>query len=222
MFNIVADRGPVGSEMYGKRGLVYAILDNKVNRVGVPIKASALPGKPTLSKIEAKFLRNQERRAQFKMPLKFNIEMVLKELQSASKGAFIANMQKKHVSVLFRKNEEGRVFGVTYVDHKNHTVFNGSDLGKAYSATGLLERISSTSQLKNNLLQIKVTPEESASVTPQHEKTGSINSGRQDFDLMGILMQKASFEPMENIKRNKKRKRKKKSKSINKDLGHNL
>ncbi len=37
--------------------------------------------------------------------------------------------------------KEGNVYGMTYIDHKNRVVFNGSDLGKEYSAKGLIERM---------------------------------------------------------------------------------
>jgi hypothetical protein len=42
---------------------------------------------------------------------------------------------------VFRKNNEGRTYGITYVDRKTFHVFNGSDLGKKYSAAGLLSNL---------------------------------------------------------------------------------
>ena len=30
----------------------------------------------------------------------------------------------------FRENEEGRIYGVTFIDHRNREVYNGSRLGK--------------------------------------------------------------------------------------------
>jgi len=36
---------------------------------------------------------------------------------------------------------QGIIYGVTYVDHVNKTVFNGSDIGKEYGAKGLLEKL---------------------------------------------------------------------------------
>ncbi len=32
------------------------------------------------------------------------------------------------------------IFGITYVDHRTKCVFNGSDLGKQYSAKGIQKR----------------------------------------------------------------------------------
>ena len=35
---------------------------------------------------------------------------------------------------MFRENEEGRIYGVTFIDHRNREVYNGSRLGKEFSA----------------------------------------------------------------------------------------
>jgi hypothetical protein len=43
-------------------------------------------------------------------------------------------LQKQNISVLFRENSEGRIYGVTFIDHAQKCVFNGSRLGKDFSA----------------------------------------------------------------------------------------
>ncbi|MCX2492628.1 hypothetical protein OQX63_04040 [Pedobacter sp. PF22-3] len=42
--------------------------------------------------------------------------------------------------MVFRSNEKGQLYGVNYIDHEHNTVFNGSDLGKVYSAKALVQR----------------------------------------------------------------------------------
>jgi hypothetical protein len=39
-----------------------------------------------------------------------------------------------------RQNKDGIIYGITYIDHQTKSVFNGSDLGKSYSAKMILER----------------------------------------------------------------------------------
>jgi hypothetical protein len=41
-YNVVADRGKEGMRMYEKNGMVYSLLDDKGNKIGVPIKASVI------------------------------------------------------------------------------------------------------------------------------------------------------------------------------------
>lgn len=36
--------------------------------------------------------------------------------------------------MVFRENEESRIYGVTFIDHKNRELYNGSRLGKEFSA----------------------------------------------------------------------------------------
>jgi hypothetical protein len=44
------------------------------------------------------------------------------------------------INMVFRQNGEGLLFGITYVDHQTQCVFNGSALGKQYSAKAIQER----------------------------------------------------------------------------------
>ena len=36
--------------------------------------------------------------------------------------------------MIFRENEQGRIYGVTFIDHNRREVFNGSRMGKEFSA----------------------------------------------------------------------------------------
>lgn len=134
-YNIMADRGSKDSRMFAKEGLVYWILDKQGNKTGVPIKASSIYGRPTLKTLEEKFRLNDTLRKPLKAGLMNVIDEVL--LSSHSRKSFQKALWDKGIQVLFRQNDEGRVYGVTFIDLKNKAVFNGSDLGKAYSANAL-------------------------------------------------------------------------------------
>ncbi len=47
---------------------------------------------------------------------------------------FIRLLNRQGIDVVFRENNEGRIYGVTFIDHKNSEVYNGSRLGKEFSA----------------------------------------------------------------------------------------
>lgn len=134
-FNVVADRGVKDSIMYKKQGMLYWALDQNKSKVGVPIKASALVGRPTLKKLEKVFEVNKERRKPFKNQLKSKLDEVL--LTRATQSGFERSLANKNIEVVFHQNETGRLYGVTFVDHNTKTVFKGSDLGKAFSANTL-------------------------------------------------------------------------------------
>lgn len=134
-YNIAADRGSKDSRMFEKNGLVYWVLDSKGNKVGVPIKASSIYGKPTLKTLEDRFRLNEVLRKPLRGHLKSVIDEVLQK--TVSKSQFQQLLYAKDIQVLFRQNEDGRIYGVTFVDHRSKSVFNGSDLGKEYSANAL-------------------------------------------------------------------------------------
>lgn len=142
-FNVVALRGEEHTVMFAKKGLMYSILNEDGQPVGVPVKASSFYTKPTLRNLEQQFEKNNAKRKPHKGDLKLRIDRVFQSFRGIAQSRFEAEAKKHGIDVMFRQNEQGQVFGVTFVDHKNHCVFNGSDLGKGYSAKGLSERFSS-------------------------------------------------------------------------------
>jgi len=59
--------------------------------------------------------------------------------RSATKEDFRGNLHRKGIDVLFRENEEGRLYGITFIDQNNGCVVNGSRLGKELSANAVVE-----------------------------------------------------------------------------------
>lgn len=60
---------------------------------------------------------------------------VAEAMRSArSRGEFTAMLAAQGVGVVFHENEDGRIYGVTFIDHGRREAFNGSRLGKEYSA----------------------------------------------------------------------------------------
>lgn len=150
-YNVMADRGTEDSIMYQKKGLYYRALDDNGNKIGVPIKASLFHQKPTLNFLDQKFEQNESLKSDFKKHVKVAIDWALygktHTLASLEKA-----LQEEGIKTVIRRNEEGIVYGMTYIDYKNKVVFNGSDLGKEYTAKGVIERIA------QNMLKAQGTP----------------------------------------------------------------
>jgi hypothetical protein len=140
-YNVMADRGSERSQMNRKNGLLYRLLDDKGNKVGIPIKASSIYGKPTMKYLEKQFKLNEALRNPHKERVKKCIDDAFGGKSSITRKAFEYALRKQSVRVLYRKNDEGRIYGITFVDNKMRVVFNGSDLGKPYSAKAITERL---------------------------------------------------------------------------------
>jgi hypothetical protein len=59
LYNLSALPGKSGSWLAAHHGLIYWMLDEQGKGIGMPIKASAIPFKPTLKWLEARFATNQ-------------------------------------------------------------------------------------------------------------------------------------------------------------------
>lgn len=143
-YNVTADQGSKDSRMFQKNGLMYWITDDRGRKLGVPIKASSIHGKPTLKKLDELFQLNQTLRKPMREQLKVRIDRVI--ASKPTRKQFSIDLRRDGVHVLFRENEEGRIYGITFVDHRSKCVFNGSDLGKEYSAAALSGKFRHTGQ----------------------------------------------------------------------------
>jgi hypothetical protein len=167
-FNVVADRSKEEGRIYKNRGLVYRILDVEGNKVGVPIKASSIGCKPTLNNLEKKFTVNESARESLKQGTKNSIDECFQLVQGSMKD-LVSSLEQKQIFNLLRKNAEGRLYGITFVDNQTKCVFNGSDLGKQYSATALQNKLATV---------IKYSP-----VKDETESTNSSGSLPRDMNL---------------------------------------
>ncbi len=102
-FNIRADRGGEKTEMFQKDGLLYTMVNQHGEHIGVPIKASAIYGKPTLANLEKVFEQNIDRRKIFREPLKDAIDKIFQKYTAITKATFIAELAKQNINVVFRQ-----------------------------------------------------------------------------------------------------------------------
>jgi len=140
-FNVQAYRGQKDSLMYKNKGLIYTVIGPNSQKIGRPIKASSIYEKPTLPFLETRF---QENKAQKKDKHKERLRRIIDGVMASGvtdKGQLKQALAEKGIYLLFRENEEKRIYGLTYVDNKTYCVFNGSDIDKSCSAKAILERL---------------------------------------------------------------------------------
>lgn len=144
-YNVVADSGGESSRINQKKGLVYRVLDEQGNKVGVPIKSSDIYSKPGLKYLQPRFDKNKDLRKPYKARIKNAIDLVLLKSTVTNMEEFQEALRREKIQVVVRQNKEGRIYGLTFIDHnpQSKAVFNGSDLSsdKKYSAAGIEERL---------------------------------------------------------------------------------
>lgn len=154
LYNVIADRGREDGIIFKKQGLVYRVLDELGNKIGVPIKASSLYNRPTLAFLQKRFSENEILKRECKKNLKTSIDWIMVK-PPKNLEAFKDAMQKEKISLVIRQNDAGIIYGLTYIDHRTQSVFNGSDIGKEYSAKAILEKC-----IKAQTFNIKKTKQE--------------------------------------------------------------
>jgi hypothetical protein len=138
-YNVMAERGNENSRVFQHNGLLYRILDAEGNPIGVPIKASLFYNNSNLKFLEEKFRENEVKRMPHKARIKNAIDMFLTG-KKVTLQDLIKALEKQGIHVALRQNDTGLIYGITYVDHQTKCVFNGSILGKQYSAKAIQER----------------------------------------------------------------------------------
>ena len=159
-FNVMADRGSENSRIYKTNGLTYRLLDVKGNKVGVPIKASDFYNKPTLKYLNERFVVNEKERQPHKARVKNAVDLLLMKQPSIGFQGLVKVLEKESIQTVLRQNQEGIIYGITYIDHRTKSVFNGSALGKKYSANGLQERCSTAASPVEEMKGTKAAGEE--------------------------------------------------------------
>jgi hypothetical protein len=116
------------------RGLLYSALDSEGNKVGNPLKSSIFGKSVGYDGLEKRMATSAER-IKTKNLKAHTLKAVSDAKQtSPNESEFRAKLKEQGIDVLFRRNDEGRIYGATFIDHTTRTVLNGSRLGKDYSA----------------------------------------------------------------------------------------
>ena len=132
--------GTHGGRSY--RGLVYTVLEENGEKAPAPpLKASRLGGDASLKKIGQVMERSAEIIKTAGLH-KRTLQRVQKAMQdTTTEEALREQLRTYHIDLYLRRNVSGRITGVTFIDHETRCVFNGSRLGKPYSANALNERL---------------------------------------------------------------------------------
>ena len=126
-------RGEYGGVPYN--GVVYTATDDKGRAAGPPFKSSLFGkafGHDALTrKMERYALAFRQKRWEPKIHDAVRLAMMTCR---GDRGRFEKALRGKGIDVMFRKNDQGRIYGVTFIDHNAREVCNGSRLGKEFSA----------------------------------------------------------------------------------------
>lgn len=134
-FNIEAKQ--VKGEFDGKPylGIIYTMTDENGKPICTPIKSSLIGKRFGYDGVEKRIAYNaQEFRAKRWQPKIRNDVALAMHGCRGNREEFVRLLGSKGIDVVFCENDAGRIYGVTFIDHHNREVYNGSRLGKEFSA----------------------------------------------------------------------------------------
>lgn len=138
-YNICVEE--VKGEIRGKTymGLLYFATDDKGNKVGKVFKSSLFGKSVGYEALQNRFKASKEKLKEKHLAPKTKAIVAGALKRSATREDFRGNLHHRGIDVIFRENEEGRLYGVTFIDQNNGCVVNGSRLGKELSANAVAE-----------------------------------------------------------------------------------
>ena len=168
---------PTDGKVNGREyhGLVYFATDDSGKTIATPFKASRLGKFASRTAIDSRFERAKEKIDV--APTKRKVADVI--AVATNKSDFIAKLKEHNIDVVLRYTEEGRIYGVTFIDHNTMTVLNGSQLGKEFSANAINERFNNPVNAPTDTPDV-ATPIVVPPIEPTPGNTGSDNQSQTD------------------------------------------
>ena len=125
----------VKTEFRGKKynGLVYVPTDDKGNKTSTPIHASDIGRGVGYAAVQNKMQKSK----QMVKPLIPSVRRKVLEVMRTSPGTeerLRQRLEEQGLRVVIRKNESGRIYGITFIYDEKGIALNGSRLGKGYAA----------------------------------------------------------------------------------------
>ena len=133
VYNLAVEE--VKTEFRGKKyeGLVYVPTDDKGDKVSSPIHASDIGRGVGYTAVQN---RMQKSKQAIKPLISIIRYRVLQTMRTSPKTEeeLQQRLEEQDLRVFIRKNESGRIYGITFIDDKEGIALNGSRLGKGYAA----------------------------------------------------------------------------------------
>lgn len=140
LYNISVEKVEGSNDGNKYTGLVYSALDADGNRVGKPLKSSLFGKLQGIDHLEQGMKRSGEAIKSGKLVDKTKAIVAEAIKNSWTEADLRTALRDKGLDMVLRRNDTGRIYGATFIDHNTRTVLNGSRMGKEYSANALNER----------------------------------------------------------------------------------
>ena len=125
----------VKTEFRGKKydGLVYVPTDDKGGKASTPIHASDIGRGVGYTAVQNKVQKSKQAIKPLIPTIRRKVLGVMRTSPDTEEK-LRQRLEEQGLRVTIRKNESGRIYGITFIDDKEGIALNGSRLGKGYAA----------------------------------------------------------------------------------------
>ena len=133
----------VKTEFRGKKydGLVYVPTDEKGNKAGTPIHASDIGRGVGYTVVQNRMQKSKQAIKPLVPTIRGKVLQAMRTSPQTEKD-LQSRLEEQGLCVVIRKNSNGRIYGITFIDDKAGIALNGSRLGKGYAANKFNEYFS--------------------------------------------------------------------------------
>ena len=125
----------IKTEFRGKKydGLVYVPTDDKGDKVGTPIHASDIGRGVGHTAVQNRMQKSKQAVKPLIPTVRNKVLQTMRTSPNTEKE-LRQRLEEQGLRVVIRKNDNGRIYGITFIDDEQGVALNGSRLGKGYAA----------------------------------------------------------------------------------------
>ena len=125
----------VKTEFRGKKydGLVYVPTDDKGGKISTPIHASDIGRGVGYTAIQNRMQKSKQTIKPLIPTIRNKVLQTMRTSPNTEKE-LRQRLEEQGLRVVIRKNDNGRIYGITFIDDEQGVALNGSRLGKGYAA----------------------------------------------------------------------------------------
>ena len=125
----------IKTEFRGKKydGVVYVPTDDKGGKISTPINASDIGRGVGYTAVQNRIQKSKQNVKPLIPTVRNKVLQTMRTSPNTEKE-LRQRLEEQGLRVVIRKNESGRIYGITFIDDEQGVALNGSRLGKGYAA----------------------------------------------------------------------------------------
>ena len=125
----------IKTEFRGKKydGLVYGPTDDKGSKISTPINASDIGRGVGYTAVQNRIQKSKQNVKPLIPTVRNKVLQTMRTSPNTEKE-LRQRLEEQGLRVVIRKNDNGRIYGITFIDDEQGVALNGSRLGKGYAA----------------------------------------------------------------------------------------